>query len=244
LGKAYTYLRMDSNDWLKLCEETMAEMTECNQEALQWSSGTGSVRAKRNMMKRVQKAKESVAKLSAHLARMEKEPQSFGVGEGEIGRRKTRLAQLNTAVHNMDEVVQDRTSNAKSGLFEGHKKISVKETDQTALLNNQQLQATQKDKIADQDEKLDHIYDGVTKLKIMTQDINQELGLHENLLKDLDDAVEKVDNKMQGTERAVDYVDKKKGGCVPLLIILLLVMFMIFVGVTNFLSDLIHCPCK
>lgn len=222
----------------------MNEMAECNQEALQWSnSGTGSVRAKRNMMKRVQKAKESVSKLSAYLARMEKEPQAFGVGEGEIQRRKGRLAQLNTAVHNIDEVVQERTSTAKAGLFEGHKKITVKETDETALLSNQQLHATQKDRLSDQDEKLDMIYDGVTKLKIMTQDINQELGLHENLLKDLDEAVERTDTKLQGTEKAVDYVDKKKGGCMPLFIIFLLLIIIIFVGATDFLSDLIHCQC-
>lgn len=236
---------MDPRDWSKLCEDTMTEMSACNQEALQWTnSGAGSVRTKQQMLKKVQNAKDAVAKLNSSLGKMERDPQAFGLGEGEISRRKARLTQLNTVVYNIEEVVHNRTSNAKAGLFDGHKKITIKDTPETQGLSNQQLLASQRDKIADQDEKLDHIYDGVSKLKVMTKDINSELDLHQGLLSDLDQAVEKTDAKLQGAEQAVDYVDKKKGGCWALLIIFVLIGLIILVCVTNYISDLVHCSSE
>jgi len=84
----------------------------------------------------------------------------------------------------------------------------------------------------------------VVKLKVMTKDINSELGLHQNLLGDLDQAIDKTDAKLQGAEQAVDYVDKKKGGCWPLLIILLLIAIIILVCVTDYISDLVHCSSE
>ena len=48
-----------------------------------------------------------------------------------------------------------------------------------------------------QDENLDGILGGVGKLKEIGQDINKELGLHEQLLEDLNDGVEMTDRRIQ-----------------------------------------------
>lgn len=64
------------------------------------------------------------------------------------------------------------------------------ETSETSGYSNSQLLQQQQSSLAAQDEKLDGILDGVTKLKVMSQDINQELDLHAHLLTELDSAVE------------------------------------------------------
>jgi len=60
------------------------------------------------------------------------------------------------------------------------------------------------------------LVDGVTKLKILSSDINSELDLHQHLLSDLDSAVDNTDHNMQRNILRVEIVTEKSSSCAAL----------------------------
>ena len=85
-----------------------------------------------------------------------------------------------------------------------------------------------------QDQKIDQILDGVTRLKYMSRDINQELDLHGALLEDLENAVDNTDAKMvRNTKRIEEVADKEGSGWCGICTMLILLIFIVILAVSN-----------
>lgn len=122
----------------------------------------------------------------------------------------------------------------------------VSETAETQSYSNQQLLQQQQATLAQQDEKLDGILDGVTKLKVMSQDINQELDLHAHLLTELDSAVDQTDGRIQRNTKRITNIEQAEGSgcCFMIIVILLAVLIVLLLAAPNWFCKILpksHC---
>ena len=153
-------------------------------------------------------------------------------GEGEIIRRKGLLS----AVRKQNERLDDELNNGsgRPGGAGARKPMSLAdESDESQQHSNAQILAQQKSALSAQDEKLDGILDGVSRLKVLSNDINQELDLHANLLGELDSAVDATDARLQRNTKRIEIVQEESGGCCGLLTMAILFGLMVMLLITN-----------
>jgi syntaxin 8 len=116
----------------------------------------------------------------------------------------------------------------------GRRGVAPEESEETASVSNSQLYTQQKQQLDAQDAKLDGILEGVTKLKVMSQDINQELNLHEHLLTELDGAVESTDARIQRNTKRIGLIQESSGGWCGLIIMFVLFVIIVLLLSTNY----------
>ena len=110
----------------------------------------------------------------------------------------------------------------------------VEESDETRNYDSQQLLQQQQSSITEQDSRLDDILNGVTRLKIMSTDINQELHLHHQLLGELDDQIDRTDSRIKSSTRTVaDISDRDSGGWCSFCTMVLLLVLVVIMATTN-----------
>lgn len=232
---------MDSREWMAVFEDTSSTMQSTQLEVMQFHSSKGGVRIKRSLTKKIGQAKDNVLKLQKSLTKFESNPSENGIGRGEITRRKQLLQGLNTLVHNVDDelnTTRGQVPDYSMGNYRGE------ESDETKNVDNTGLHSQQTEKMRDQDQKLDEIYLGVKNLKTMSSEINQELGLHERLLDDLDTAVDKTDKHMVLNTKGVDHIQKKSKNCCTYIIIFLLMVLIVVFAVSDLCPILQTKKCR
>jgi len=222
----------DALEWLSLHEQTESELSAAEQDI---NERAMTQRQRRLTLKRISDAKENVQRLERALTKFEANPIKFKIGDGEIQRRKGLLAATRNTANRIDDLSQSSDRSRGGGW---RKRTAIEETGETAAMSNNQLHAQQKQQIAVQDEKLDNILNGVQTLKVMSQDINQELDLQHHLLNDLDAAVDHTDRKIQQNTKKIDQIENKEsGGWIPLIIMIILLGLIIMLFATDYL-----CP--
>jgi syntaxin 8 len=224
-----------SGDWLTLYEKTEQELNTLSHdiaEAFQKGSAA-SQRDKRNLSRKLDKVKEGVNELDSLLARFEANPLEFKIGEGEVSRRRGLMSELK----NLLISVEDTSNNSKNKreLFSNRRGAPAREEgEDTKAMKNEELHGHVQATMAKQDEQLGAVLEGVTKLKVMSNDIGAELDLHHHLLGDLDTAVTNTDNKIQNNTKRIEIVqDEEGGGCCGLIVIALLVVLILFLATSN-----------
>jgi len=228
---------LDPSTWMRLFEELESEQEQMRNEINDAQSGRSSMgtRQKRQLAKKVNECEDSLLQLERSLASMERNPLKFQIGDGEVQRRKGMLAMARNTHDQLSLEVSAPTRNA-GRLGAGRKSgaaLLAEESDASRERSNVQIHQQQQAQMATQDEKLDGILDGVTRLKVMSGDINQELDLHANLLDELDTEVDRVDGRLQRNTKRVELVTEKSGGCCGLLIMAVLFVIIILLLVTN-----------
>lgn len=222
----------DAAEWLRIYQQVEGAMEEATNE-LNDAAGQRAMgnRQKRAINKRVSESRESVARLERSLAAMERAPMRFKIGEGEIARRKGLLASVRSQTDRL-EVELGGGSMGRSGPARRPVNLA-EESAESQASSNVQIYAAQRSALSAQDEKLDGILDGVSRLKVMSNDINQELDLHANLLGELDSAVDSTDARLQRNTKRIEIVQEESSGCCGLLTMGLLFALLIILLVTN-----------
>jgi SYP5 family syntaxin len=154
-------------------------------------------------------------------------------GEGELNRRKGQLASMRVQTDRLDADLQ---SGGRAALMGGARRGPAnlaEESYESQQMTNQQLHAQQRAALSEQDSKLDGILDGVSRLKVMSSDINAELDLHANLLDELDTAVDATDARLQRNTKRIEIVQEKSGGCCGMIIMIVLLILIVILLVTN-----------
>lgn len=159
-----------------------------------------------------------------------------------MSRRKGVLAALRSLTDGLDDQLNHNGGRLAGNLARKAPSFA-QESESSQQVSNQQLLAQQSAALSAQDEKLDGILDGVSRLKVMSNDINQELDLHANLLNELDSAVENTDARLQRNIRRVDIVTEKAGGWCGIICMLLLFGLIISLLVTNWGCHLPKAKC-
>jgi len=190
-----------------------------------------STRARMKLNKTLENSKSELSRLERILAKMENNPMAYQIGEGELQRRKGLMADLKRSVATADDKLNSR-GGSRFG-YAARREKEYNEDDETRGVSDRSLLQQQHAMRDRHDQKLDGILSGVTKLKVMGQEINQELDLHTRLLDDLDGAVTATDERIVTNIKKVDHIDRKSGGCCHLITIMLLFALIVFFAASN-----------
>jgi ribosome assembly protein YihI (activator of Der GTPase) len=160
----------------------------------------------------------------------------FYSGEGEVVRRKGLLASMKSQNDRLEDELNGSGNNSRGALMGGARRTPInlsEESQESQQISNQQLQSQQRTALSEQDSKLDGILDGVSRLKVMSSDINAELDLHQNLLGELDTAVDATDARLQRNTKRIEIVSEKAGGCCGLITMVILFALIVILLATN-----------
>jgi len=226
----------DANEWLGMLEQTEGSLQALTVEIRDLDKRGGSVAARRNVAKKMQQANDDISTLARVLAKMEAAPMKYSIGEGEVHRRQGLLTNLRGLAQGVEELAGN-SKNSRLNLMNSKKRGGggepAQETEHTEHLSNSELLQDTKETIAQQDQKLDRILDGVTKIKSMSYDINSELDLQQHLLQDLDESVENTDKRILQSTAGVDHIQEQEGGCCALIVMVLLLVFIVVLASSN-----------
>jgi len=227
----------DAKDWLTTHDQTevllsglLSKVNEAGAEGL----GLKKYEAERQL----KTAKASIQALDQLLTKMENDPLTFNVAEGEVIRRRGLVAALKTKVVHVEDSLAGRSSRTKQQLFAASGKREAEEEDIVTrdMSERDIVQQTQQHR-DDQDQSLANIERGVVSLKNLGNDMSTELDLQKALLDKLDHQMDKTDQSFQNNTKRIDIVEKEEGknlGCGMIMCILLLLVLIIFLASSNY----------
>jgi len=181
---------------------------------------------KHRLIKKVKQAKEDLARLEQDLKMLERKGK---IADGEASRRRDMLSDLSS----LHEDITDLLSGEREQRDIYERGANQEEAEETRELDNAQILQTQQKRMRRQDEQLDGILDGVEQLSRMGVDINNELKVHDMLLTDLDDAVDRTSGKIKANTERIDHIQETSGGWWPIVIMVILMVLIVLLLGTN-----------
>jgi syntaxin 8 len=179
----------------------------------------------------VTQLKEDMEMLDRNLRMMQGSPADFKVGSGEITRRQGLVHSLGLDIERFTAALEGRTVK-KELMGDARPDKKAVETTETMGLDSRQLYDKHLDKKAAQDKAIDDILVGVTKVKQIGQDINDELTLHEQLLDDIDQGMDRVENRLKDNTKATKQIrqkDKSWFGFGLMILLFIVILVLIFI---------------
>eukprot|EP00808_Paulinella_micropora_P031169 g74118.t1 len=213
-----------SADWIKTYEQT--ERTLRDAISTLRNKGAGRGKGRRLLMKSIEQAQANIQQLENNIAGLES---SKEIGSGEAQRRRQLVSDLYALNTNAQEIL----SGAKRRNDIRQQAMARGDTEETRGLSNTQLLEAQQTEMERQDQQLDGILDGVTKLKVMSSDMSSELDLHESLLQDLQPMIENADGRVVRNVDRVQDISENQGGWCPFICATLLLAFIVFLLSSN-----------
>ena len=128
-----------------------------------------------------------------------------------------------------------------SGLFAPGQKPKYSEgleTDETRALENQEILRLQHRKLEDQDSLLDQLEQGAVRTKEIGKDIGNELTLHDKLLHDIDNDMDKTSGKMKRETRRLNKLLKNQKSCCALMVMVFLIAIIVALYLTHWGCDI------
>ena len=183
---------------------------------------------------------------------VEKKPQSYNLSEFEIKNRREFIESTKTDLNRMQNHLESYSSSNnpfaetkkrkqdREDLFQSSNKYEKDkfdildermERDNQAFIDQQMLR--QRDIIDEQDQHLDRVIDGTSRLKNLVIDIGDELDEHKMLIEDLQVETEKTQSNMNRVQRRLNKLLKSASGdkgkliCIVLLFIILGVLVLL-----------------
>mmetsp|Transcript_579 Transcript_579/g.688 ORF Transcript_579/g.688 Transcript_579/m.688 type:complete len:227 (-) Transcript_579:1341-2021(-) len=133
------------------------------------------------------------------------------ISEQEAERRCDMLARLKTRSDQMTSLLA--RPEQRNAMLEGPRVQEVRETDQTAEMDNQGLLDLQRNIMDDQDAQLEDLSRVVSSTKHISMAIGEELDLQNRLLDDLEDDVDVTDGRLRNATKSIKQLMKKNSTC-------------------------------
>ena len=145
----------------------------------------------------------------------------------ELERRQQTIQQL---IIDTDEIEKNYKSVKKAKYSFKGSKDDYQPTEEMKNMSNEELMQYQKEKINQQDEKLDDIAMDVKKGRVLAKEAGTILKEQNKQLDQLQDDMDRLDSRFQrGIKRFENYVAKQSGCCIILVLIIeLVIAFLIF----------------
>jgi len=225
----------ESNQWLALYEQIDQSLSglaaDYRQHQAPRLDGTTpdaqQIKEKRMLSRRVNTCRDEIKKLERDLAKMEAQPIAYKIGEGELSRRRGLITGLKTQLQFIIDLSEGKTTSRKKDLFSGWMDDTPTENDGTRGLSNRQLAEQQQLQFKRQDQKLDDVLEGVTKLKDIGTGISAEFDLQKPLLRELDENIDHTDAKLRINTQRVEQVNEKAGGCCGMITMVILAVIIV-----------------
>jgi len=224
----------DGKNWLALYEQTESSLGNLSSRV---NSGAGLGSKKYEADRQLKQAKNSVTALDRALNDMEANPLRYGIGEGELTRRRGLVGGLNKLIVGIEDSLSG-ASKARRDLLGPRKDYGDgEESDTTKAMNERELHQATKQELQKQDHSLDALAHGVAGLLDVGQGISTELDLQTKLLGELDERIDKTDRAFQNNTRRIDVVQEEDGGaatgCCLMLCMLGLLILIIWLASSN-----------
>eukprot|EP01083_Nonionella_stella_P066623 175622_1 len=174
---------------------------------------------KRRIRQKLDDVKKNVRRLEHDLQDIESDHLTSGIGPGELSRRKGLINRLNSRIRAVDDGEFGRKPKRRR---------KAEETEYTEYKNSDQLLEEQTMLVKKQDDHLDDILVGVRGLNRLGNDISTELNVHDQLLSEIGEEVDRTDQQIQSNIFRVDHVSRRtKGWSGCCLIVLLLIAIIV-----------------
>jgi len=230
----------DAKDWLATREQTEQILSGLLSKVNE-AGAAGLGLKKYDAERQLKGAKANIQALEQLLNKMENEPLKFGVGEGEMNRRRGLINDLKKMVISIEDSLSGQTSRTKQQLFAASGKAREEDGEEdlaTRELSHKELVQTTQQQIKDQDQSLANIERGVASLKDLGNGMSTELDLQKSLLNDLDKQIDKTDQAFQNNTKRIEIVEEEDGsksmGCGLIMCMLLLLVLIIFLASSNY----------
>eukprot|EP01083_Nonionella_stella_P286743 975923_1 len=201
---------------------------------------------KRRIRQKLDDVKKNVRRLEHDLQDIESDHLTSGIGPGELGRRKGLINRLNSRIRAVDDGefgrkpkrrrkglinrLNSRIRAVDDGEFgrKPKRRRKAEETEYTEYKNSDQLLEEQTMLVKKQDDHLDDILVGVRGLNRLGNDISTELNVHDQLLSEIGEEVDRTDQQIQSNIFRVDHISRRtKGWSGCCLIVLLLIAIIV-----------------
>ena len=146
----------------------------------------------------------------------------------ELDRRQKEIQLLKNSIkdeeNNFTSIVKDKYS------FKGNRSDDYVPTEEMKGMTNKELMDLQKDKINQQDKKIDEITLEVKKGKVIAKETGHIIEDQNKQLDQLQEDIDRLDNRFKrGIKRFENYVNKSSGCCIIIILIIeLAAAFLIF----------------
>jgi len=207
------------------------------------ASANGPHTRKYDAERQLKTCRDKVTTLNELLTAMESDPPKFGIGEGELTRRRGLMTKLNKLVIDVEDSLSGASSRTKrdllsaGGMSGGANVNGDGEDDATRNMSHHEIYQTTQQQMARQDQSLDQISRGVASLKDMGQSMSAELDLHTSLLNNMSDQIDKTDAAFRNNTKRIDIVQEEDGsgavGCGLMICMVLLLVLIIFLASSN-----------
>jgi hypothetical protein len=190
-------------------------------------------------------AQQRIGQLAQALGQVSTNPAQYGLGAGEVQRRKQELQSLQAAAQDVRDSVEG-SGGRRSRHNERKSRRSGFETEQTAGMTLDELHTQQVVQMEQQDSQIDMISDGVNKLKIMSGDMSHELDIHANLLDGLSEHVDDTDARIVSNTTRIDDIRERASGCFAMCCMLLLIVIIVLLLATDWFRKILYvvaCCC-
>lgn len=147
----------------------------------------------------------------------------------ELDRRQKEIQTLKNSIkdeeNNFLSVVKSKYS------YKGNRSGEYTPTDEMKGMTNNELLALQKEKIHEQDKKLDDITLEVKKGRVLAKEAGHIIDEQNKQLDELQDDIDRLDNRFKkGIKRFENYVSRQSGCCIIIVLIAeLIAAFLIFI---------------
>jgi len=174
----------------------------------------------------VSRVEKKVSELDTMLSMMEDMPRRFEISAGELSRRRGLLTRLKNDVVEVSNILARGRERVDRNDFQFTPQ--VEESLETRHMSNEQLMQRQQHEELKQEQHLDDILRGVSTLKDIGYEINNELTFQGELLDGLEEGVDKTGQNISRNTHRVATISRESTSCWPMFIMIFLLFVIVF----------------
>jgi len=229
----------DAKDWLTTHDQTERVLSGLLSKVNE-AGPTGLGIKRYEADKQLKGAKANVQALEQMLDKMGNDPLRFGIGDGEINRRRGLVTELKKKAIAIEDSLSGQTSRTKQQLLAATGKAPEdgEEDQATSNMSQKDLIQSTEQTLKEQDQSLANIERGVVSLRDLGNGMSTELDMQKSLLDDLDKQIDKTDQAFRNNTKRIEIVEEEDGskamGCGLIMCMLLLLVLIIFLASSNY----------
>uniref|UniRef100_A0A7S2TN44 t-SNARE coiled-coil homology domain-containing protein n=1 Tax=Lotharella oceanica TaxID=641309 RepID=A0A7S2TN44_9EUKA len=224
--------RISPQEWMEQLERLQrrfralqSKVRECKNQGELY--GGPNVKRRYMLKNDVKKVEGKITNLDGLLSKMEDLPRKYEITAGELSRRRGLLTRLKNNVVSVSNLLA-RSRPPQEDTDDFNFSTQVEETLETQHLSNQQLMQRQQNEELKQDAHLDDILRGVSTLKDIGYEINNELTFQGEILDGLEQGIDKTGLSIQRNTHRVQHISVEATSCWPMFIMIFLLFVIVF----------------
>ena len=150
------------------------------------------------------------------------------ISTNELDKRQKQIKKLEIGINDAEKSYNEIKDQKYE--FKGPNMDNYQISDDMKNMTNAELYQQQQLKLKDQDQQLDDIFLDVKKGRVLAKEAGQIMDEQNKQLDELQDDIDRLDSKLKrGAKRFQNYVAKKSGCCIVVILILELIAGILFV---------------